>query len=37
MGRLTEDDWKIIEGKRDQLVGRSSSDTASLAKRQNAN
>jgi len=21
-GRLTEDDWKIIEGKRDQLVGK---------------
>ena len=21
-GRLTEDDWKIIEGKRDQLLGK---------------
>jgi uncharacterized protein YjbJ (UPF0337 family) len=21
-GRLTNDDWKVIEGKRDQLVGR---------------
>jgi uncharacterized protein YjbJ (UPF0337 family) len=21
-GRLTDDDWKIVEGKRDQLVGR---------------
>jgi uncharacterized protein YjbJ (UPF0337 family) len=21
-GQLTEDDWKIIEGKRDQLVGK---------------
>ena len=22
MGRLTEDDWKVVEGKRDQLVGK---------------
>jgi len=22
MGRLTDDDWKIVEGKRDQLVGK---------------
>ena len=21
-GRLTDDDWKIVEGKRDQLVGK---------------
>ena len=21
-GRLTEDDWKVVEGKRDQLVGK---------------
>ena len=21
-GRLTDDDWKIVEGKRDQLIGR---------------
>ena len=21
-GRLTEDDWKVLEGKRDQLVGK---------------
>ena len=21
-GRLTEDDWKVMEGKRDQLVGK---------------
>jgi uncharacterized protein YjbJ (UPF0337 family) len=21
-GRLTDDDWKVIEGKRDQLVGK---------------
>ena len=22
MGRLTDDDWKVIEGKRDQLIGK---------------
>jgi uncharacterized protein YjbJ (UPF0337 family) len=21
-GRLTDDDWKVVEGRRDQLVGR---------------
>ena len=21
-GRLTDDDWKVVEGKRDQLVGK---------------
>ena len=21
-GRLTDDDWKIVEGKRDQLIGK---------------
>jgi uncharacterized protein YjbJ (UPF0337 family) len=21
-GRLTDDDWKVIEGKRDQLIGK---------------
>jgi uncharacterized protein YjbJ (UPF0337 family) len=22
VGRLTDDDWKVVEGKRDQLVGK---------------
>ena len=34
-GRLTDDDWKIVEGKRDQLVGKFRNATELPARKRN--
>jgi uncharacterized protein YjbJ (UPF0337 family) len=34
-GKLTDDDWRVAEGKRDQLVGRIQDATESLARKRN--